>query len=184
MQQNKTMTGQLRDQLPTMMALARDHSESARIELAGRLADLFLTNGAQLSLREEELTNELIDQLLQTISPALRAQLVRRFADAAQMPRKIAVSLSCENIDVAGKILTNSPSLTSEDLVTIVETQSRDHACAIASREKINEAVADALVITGDARVMQLVAENLGAQLSRTAVNILTDTARFTMALR
>ncbi len=51
-------------------------------------------------------------------------------------------------------------------------------------RESISEAVADALVTTGNIKVMQLVAENLGAQLSRRAVNVLTETARFTLSLR
>ncbi len=100
------MTGRLQQQLPAMFALARDHSESARIELAGKLADIFLTDGASLSLREEELANELIDQLLRTRSPALRAQLVQKFADVTAMPRKIAMNLACDSIDVAGKILT------------------------------------------------------------------------------
>jgi len=178
------MTSRLQQQLPAMFALAHDRSESARIDLAGKLADLFLTDGTQLSLREEELVNELIDQLLITQSPVLRAQLVQKFADASNMPRKVAMNLACDNIDIAGKVLRTCRTLTNEDLIVVVESQSIDHACAIAQREQIAEAVADALVTTGDARVMQLVAENLGAQLSRKAVDVLAETARFTEALR
>jgi hypothetical protein len=40
------------------------------------------------------------------------------------------------------------------------------------------------LVVTGDLRIMQIIAENLGAQLSRKAVDILSDAARFTAELR
>jgi uncharacterized protein (DUF2336 family) len=184
MQKGESMTSRLQQQLPAMFSLAHDRSESARIELAGKLADIFLTEGACLSLREEELANELIDQLLRTQSPALRAQLVQKFSDVANMPRKVAMNLACDNIDIAGKILTTSQTLTDEDLVVVIESQSGDHAYAVAQRKSIGEAVADALVTTGDLKVMQLVAENLGVQLSRKAVDVLTDTARFTAGLR
>src|ERR1700761_6689425 len=111
MPQGGSMSSRLQQQLPAMFALAHDHSESARIELAGKLADIFLSDGAHLSLREEELANELIDQLLRTQSPVLRAQLVQKFADVAAMPRKIAMKLACDSIDVAASILKNSRTL-------------------------------------------------------------------------
>jgi len=80
-------------------------------------------------------------------------------------------------------LLTNN-AFTDGDLIAIVETQSRDHARTVAKRARINEAVADALIVTGDIQVMQAVAENLGAKLSPKAVDILTEAARFTADLR
>ncbi|MER2520268.1 MAG: DUF2336 domain-containing protein [Bdellovibrionales bacterium] len=174
----------LQHTLPAMFALAHERSEGARIELAGMLADLFLNEETQLSLREEELVNELIEQLLQNRSPAVRAQLVKKFANAARMPRKMAMSFAYEDIEVARPILVTSQTLTDDDLITIIGMQSRDHAEAIAQRASINEAVADALVTTGDIRIMQIVAENMGAILSRKAINILSTSARFTAELR
>ena len=108
---------QLQDQLPGMFALARDRSEGSRVELAGKLADLFLVENAELSLREEELVNELIDQLMQTNTPAVRAQIVQRFADASRMPRGIARHLASDSIDVARKVLMACQTLTDEDLI-------------------------------------------------------------------
>lgn len=174
----------LQNTLPAMFALAHERTEGARIELAGMLADLFLSEETQLSLREEELVNELIDQLLQNRSPAVRAQLVKKFANAAKMPRKIALSFAREDIEIARPVLVTSQTLTDEDLVTIIETQDRGHAEAIARRASVNEAVADALITTGDVRIMQIVAENLGAILSKKAINILAASARFTAELR
>lgn len=174
----------LQNTLPAMFALAHQRTEGARIELAGMLADLFMGEDTRLSLREEELVNELIEQLLQNRSPALRAQLVKKFANAAKMPRKMAMSFACDDIEMARPILVTSQTLTDEDLITVVGTQGRDHAEAVAQRAAINEAVADALVATGDIRVMQMVAENLGAMLSQKAVNILATSARFTAELR
>ncbi len=75
------MMGRLQQQLPAMFALAHEHSDDARVRLAGMLADVFLAEDAPLSLREEELVNELIDQLLKSHTPAIRAALVNKFAD-------------------------------------------------------------------------------------------------------
>jgi uncharacterized protein (DUF2336 family) len=101
------------------------------------------------------------------------------------MPRRMAISLGYDsNIDIAGKILKTSSSLTDDDLVSIVETRGHDHAKAVAQRAAISEAVADALITTGDVAVMKLVAENLGAHLSPKAINVVAGVARFTVDLR
>src|ERR1700730_7172694 len=100
-------------QLSTMFELASQRTEGARLELVGMLADVFLKQEANLTLREQELVNELIDQLLLTNnSPALRARLVEKFADTARMPRKIAMSLACDSIDTAENVLIKSLTLT------------------------------------------------------------------------
>jgi len=178
------MIGRLQEQLPAMFALAHDRNDGSRVQLAGMLADVFLAEDTQLNSREEQLVNELIDQLLQTQNPAVRRALVEKFADSTRMPRKLALRLACDDIDVARSILLGNMSLSDTDLITVVETQSRDHSKAIASRQSIAEAVADALVVTGDSEIMQLVVENLGAKLSPHAIDVLTETARFTAVLR
>jgi uncharacterized protein (DUF2336 family) len=178
------MMGRLQERLPKMFALAHERSEGARVQLAGMVADVFLNDNTQLNSREEQLVNELIDQLLQTRNPAVRAALVERFADARRMPRKVALSLACDSIDVARSVLISSITLTDTDLISVIDTQSREHSKAIATRASISEAVADALVVTGDIQIMQLVAENLGAKLSVNAVDIVAEAARFTVELR
>lgn len=183
--EGKAMMGRLQKQLPAMFALAHERGDDSRVRLAGMLADVFLVEDAPLSLREEELVNELIDQLLQSRTPAIRAHLVNKFADSVRMPRRMAVSIGYDsNIEIAGRILATNPSLTDEDLVSIVATRGEDHAKAVAQRARISEAVADALVTTGSTEVMRVVAENLGAHLSPKAIDLVTGSARFTSALR
>lgn len=174
----------LKEILPTMLALAHERSELSRIQLAGMLADVFLRTDAALSLREEEMVNELVDQLMINSTPKVRTQLVEKFVDITRMPRRIATNLAKDNIAFARPVLVASTSLTDDDLVHVIETQTRDHALAVASRAKVSEAVADALITTGDVRVMQVVAENLGARLSAKAVEALTDAARYSVELR
>ena len=178
------MNGRLQEQLPTMFALAHQHSDGARVELAGMLADVFLTDESRLSFREEQLVNELIDQLLKTRNPAVRRALVQRFADSARIPRRMAMNLACDDIEVARDVLLRNAMLTDPDLISVVETQSREHAKTVAGRQRVSEAVADALIVTGDIEIMQVVAENLGARLTLQAINIMSETARFTASLR
>ena len=178
------MNGRLQDQLPAMFALAHQHTDGARVELAGMLADVFLADESHLSFREEQLVNELVDQLLKTGNPAVRRALVQKFADTARIPRRVAMNLACDDIDTARDIILNNIMLTDGDLITVIETRTREHAKTVASRPRINEAVADALVVSGDAEIMQIVAENLGAQLSLKAIDIMAEAARFTAPLR
>lgn len=178
------MIGRLQHELPGMLALAHVHTEAARIELASKLADVFLSDDVVLSMREEELVNELIDQLIKTNNAAVRAQLVQRFAKSARMPHKMAVAFACDSIDLAGDILRTSMALDDNDLIMVVQTQSIDHAKAVAERQSIAEAVADALVVTGNVEVMKAVAQNLGAKLSFRAMEVLTHAARFAAELR
>ena len=183
---NEGIMSRLQPQLAAMFGLAQQRTDGARLELAGMLADVFLNQKNELSLREQELVNELIDQLLLSVNrtPSLRTMLVEKFVDKANMPRKIAMSLATSSIDIAEDVLIKSQTLTDDDLITVVATQSSDHAAAVAQRARINEAVADALVTTGDIKVMQIIAGNLGAKLSPKAIAVLTDSARFTAALR
>ena len=186
MDANDTVMSRLQPQLSAMLTLAHQRSEGARLELAGMLADIFLNHVNELTMREHELVNELIDKLLMSVNnaPSVRSVLVQRFADKAFMPRKIALSLVDGDTETAREILVKTQTMTDDDLITIVKSRGTEHAAAIAERNSISEAVADALVTTGDIRIMQLVAENLGAKLGEKAVSALADAARFTATLR
>jgi uncharacterized protein (DUF2336 family) len=174
----------IKEQIPQMLDLAQDRSAAAREQLATMLADIFLAKNTYLSLREEEMVNELIDLLMVDSTPNIQAALREKFTDVTRIPRRIAFGLARDSIDVARDILVANLSLADEDLIQIVEETAADHALAIAARAKISEAVADALVTTGDVRVMRAVAENLGAHLSRRAVNVVVDAARYSSELR
>ncbi len=178
------MTNSIKETLPTMLALARDHSELSRIQLVGMLADIFLRSEIHLSLREEEQLNELIDLLMFNSTPLVRTLVVQSFVDLDRMPHRIATNLAKDTIDIARPILVSCPTLADADLIHVVENKGGDHALAVAERAQISEAVADALVTTGDVRVMQAVAENLGAHLGLRAMDIVSDAARYSVDLR
>lgn len=167
-----------------MLALAHERTELSRVQLAGMLADVFLADDISLSLREEEQLNELISNLMANASSQVREHLVKKFVDVTKMPRPIAANLAQDDILLAGAVLVNATALTEEDLIRVIEEKGGDHAVSIAYREQISEAVADALVTTGDMRVMQVVVENLGAKLSPLAMDVISNAARYTIGLR
>ncbi len=178
------MRNRMLEELPSLMELARDKTESARVQLAGRLANLFLSGEVVLTEHEEDMVKELIDMLVRTEDVSVRHELVRQFVDIKKVPRKIALSLACGTIELARSVLQSVETFTDDDLITIAETQSAEYACAIAARKEVNEAVADALVTTGSLKVMQIVAENLGAKLSPKAIGLLSETARLVVSLQ
>ncbi len=178
------MNSQIHKHLPALLTLAHDRSERGRLALADKLTEIFLSQSAALTSHEERLVYELIEDLLKNESAEVRKALVSRFEEAIAAPRAVALRVVNGPVEIARSVLIANENLSDEDLVTIVETKSADHAAAIAERNKINEAVADALVTTGDLRVMQIVAQNMGAKLSPRALDIMVDAARLAAMLQ
>ncbi len=170
--------------IPELLDLARDTSEAGRLALVEKLSEVFLEQSLSLSRKEEELVNDLIEEILNNDNEALRHALIASFDKAVHASRAIAVRIGAAPIEIAKNVLVNNENLRDEDLVTIIKDQGDNHAAAIATRREVSEAVADALVTTGSMKVMQIVAENLGARLSPTAVDILVDTARLATMLQ
>jgi uncharacterized protein (DUF2336 family) len=174
----KSPMSRVQEELPALFALAYERSETARVNLANKLVSLFLAEDVDLTDREAGILNDLIDQLLNVKNPVIRHEISQKFANASQLPRKLAINLASKPIDIATAILINNTALNDNDLISIVDSQSTDHVAAVARRKQISEAVADALVATGNIAVMQLVSENLGARLSPKAITVLTEAAR------
>lgn len=178
------MMSSVKETLPIMFALAREHTELSRVQLACMLADVFMDKSIRLTPKEEAQLNDLMDVLMFNCSTDVRNELVKKFIDVSSMPGRMVRNLAQDNIDVARPILVTSTALSDDDLIHVVESKGGDHAVAIASRVEVSEAVADALVTTGDLRVMQVVVENLGAHLSPVAVDVVAEAARYTVQLR
>lgn len=174
----------IRKELPELFELAHDRSESGTITLCKRIARIFFTPAAALTDHEQSLVNKLVEDILKTSTTTVRQALITEFADSIHAPRPLARRIAKAPIELARPVLAINDNLADEDLIEIVNTKSSDHAAAIASRKQISEAVADALVTTGDLGVMQIVAENLGAKLTGKAIETLIDAARLASFLQ
>ncbi len=162
-----------------LIALAHDNSESGRTLLVTELVNLFDRRDVDLNNREQLMINEIVDELINNAQLIVRQQLAEKLAPSNKTPRKLVMTLAKDHIDVARPVLAYSPVLTDSDLVTLVVSQDIDHARAIATRAAISEALADALVVTGDIGIMQTLAENMGAKLSPKALSAMVSAARF-----
>lgn len=178
------MDTSVRKELPSLLELARDRSESGRVLLCKKIAEIFLTSTAALTGHEQTLVNQLIEDLLKDSTLPVRQALITEFAESIEAARPLARPIAMGPIEIARPVLSMNKNLLDEDLIEVIESKGSDHAAAIATRKEISEAVADALVSTGDLSIMQLVAENLGAKLSGKAIEVLIDSARLASFLQ
>lgn len=162
-----------------LLSLAHDNSENGRLQLVTELVDLFSRPDIAMEAREQYLVNEIVDALVANAQTNVRQQLAERVAPSTTAPRKLILTLAHDDITVARPVLRQSPILTDSDLISLVATEGLDHARTIAVRESVSEALADALVVTGDIDVMLNLAENLGAKLSPKAMSAMVQAARF-----
>ncbi len=178
------MDSRIHKHLPALFALAHDRSEAGRLALAEKLAQVFLEQAVVLTPHEEQLVGDLIEELLKNDSASVRHALIAHFAEAIDAPRPVALRIIHGPVEIARPVLASNENLSDDDLISVVEKKNTDYAAAVASRKQISEAVADALVTTGDFQIMQIVAENMGAKLSARALNIMVDAARLTALLQ
>ncbi|MGE3771030.1 MAG: DUF2336 domain-containing protein [Bdellovibrionales bacterium] len=168
-----------------LIDLARDRSHSGRIRLAEALADTFITTNANLSPEETAQLSAFIDELCAGNCPVdIRRVFAERTASSTALPRNVAQKLAMDNIDIARSILKQSPALTDDDLLQVIGMESTPHQIAVAGREAVSQAVADALVVTGNPEVVETLLENFGAKLSRKSVEKCTELAQHVAQLR
>jgi uncharacterized protein (DUF2336 family) len=155
--------------------LERDRSADARAALAAKFGRLFeeLCNGPA-----RELAHAVLQLLAGDLAKEVRQALAAAVADAPGLPHEIARDLASDEIEIARPVLQHSPVLTDADLVKVVRTNTLQYALAVASRDRLSEAVSDALVDTGEPQVVARVIENGEASLSRSTLErVLQDHA-------
>src|SRR5690606_16630327 len=119
---------------------------------------------------EDILYGDVLSQLAEDMEEAVRAELAHRFADAPDAPhrliRKLAEDLA---VPVAGPVLEQSPVLTDDDLLAVVQTLDQGHLRAVPARSVVSEAISDVIVERGDDETLGALLKNEGATLSRGA---------------
>lgn len=142
-------------------------SNEKRFETLRRITDLFLNSHEVLPESQIELFDDVLGHLIKNIETRALAELSGRLAPIENAPRNVIRQLAGnDEIAVAGPVLTQSPRLTSDDLLLIVNTKSQDHLLAVSGRREVDESVTGALVERGDRRVLHALSGNPGAQFS------------------
>jgi uncharacterized protein (DUF2336 family) len=144
-------------------SLRRDRSPEARIALARKLGAGFdrLARG-----EHRDLTGAILNLLVRDMEKRVRSTLADLVASSPDLPGAIAERLARDEVEVAIPILERSPVLSEAVLTDIVRTNAMQYALAVAGREHLSEAIADALVDTRNSEVVLRLLGNASARLS------------------
>jgi uncharacterized protein (DUF2336 family) len=158
--------------------LAQDKSQQARGVLLENIAELFVGGEGELSDHEQSLITDILSKLLHEVEMTVRQAVAERLCQLETIPRDLVVLFANDDIQVAGPILHRSRVLQDPDLMEIILHRSMEHRLAIAAREGVSEAVADALVACGEEDVIETLLRNDDAVLSRQACEYLVEESR------
>jgi uncharacterized protein (DUF2336 family) len=86
--------------------------------------------------------------------------------------------LANDAIEIARPILEKSDVLRDEDLIEIIRTRTDEHRLCIAMRDRVSEAVSDALVEEGSPNVVEALLKNPHAEISKSAMSYLVAESR------
>ncbi|BCW90038.1 hypothetical protein sos41_32060 [Alphaproteobacteria bacterium SO-S41] len=167
-----------------LVDLAKETSSDKRRELLREMTDLFMEAPESHSERENAQFGDILGAVAHEMEMEVRQTLATRLANVPNAPRSLIVQLANDEINVARPVLAQSIVLQDTDLVALAKIKGQDHLHAIAGRKTISAVVSDALVARGDDRVLTRLAQNGGAELSRNAMETLTDKAENVEPLR
>jgi len=145
-------------------------------DVAQRVASLFIAAAGRLDLEQHALFADVFERLVNTIelraladvsARVALAELSAQLAPVPQAPAGVIRRLAHhEDIAVAGPVLSESPRLSSEDLIEIAKTRGEKHLIAVAGRWWLQEIVTDALLARRYPSVSRQLMKNPGARVS------------------
>lgn len=156
-------------------ALQRDRSVESRAAVATKLGrQLDELSGSP----QGELAHAVLKLLVRDVAKEVRRALAEAVATSHTLPAPVARQLVRDELEVAQPVLEKSPILGDELLIEVVRTNAVQYALAVAARERLSEAVSDALVDTGDRDVVVRLLGNGGAAISQRALQRVVDDHR------
>lgn len=153
--------------------LLAEPSASVRAEVAAKLAGEI--DNALLTASELAIAHDIVRALARDVELAVRRALSHSLRSAAHLPRDVAVRLAKDVEAVALPILTESPVLTEDDLLEIVQHGSALKQQAIAGRPDVTEPIADALVDKGGEAVVAALLDNAAARITEASLGKTVD---------
>ena len=163
----------------TDVLLARDADADVRQGLAAKIAKVAPDLPSDASDKLRQSTHQALEILAKDQIQVVRQVLSEAMKDVADAPADIVRTLARDlEIGVSGPVLENSPVLTDDALIEIIEATPADGALnAIARRENLKETVADAIVATDDTTAIGDLLGNTSAQIREQTINDLIDKA-------
>jgi len=154
-------------------ALRRDRSPARRESIAGKVAGMI---DADLSDRERALAAEILRRFVRDEIEQVRLAVAKAVAASPYLPGDVARTLAEDVERVALPVLEFSPVLTEADLVQLLKKSNSAKAEAIAGRQGVTTAVADAVLDTGHRNAIARLIGNETAHMSETALRRAAET--------
>ncbi len=161
-----------------LMELARAKSHEHRNVLAQTVSDLFTDGGTTLSDRERALMFDILHRVVRDAEFSVRRGISRKLAAQPDAPRDLMRDLANDEIEVAYPILVRCKVLQDIDLIEVVRNRTLEHQLAVAVRSDLSSRVSEALVETGDQRVIRELLKNQDACLSRATLAYLVEESK------
>ena len=158
-----------------LASLATDDQPSARSELMGAVCELL---GMQLNPREQELVADVLITLVRQAETDLRVALSERLSELKEVPLRLVLQLSNDEICVAAPMLRNSMVLGDMDLLYIIKSKTAEYWREIARRRALSDHVVNVLAQTRDVDTAVNLAENEALVLDDAALVMLSDLAQ------
>lgn len=161
-----------------LVDLARTKDADQRRALLREVTDLFFQTRQTRTEAESSLFGDVLQLVAAEMQEGVLAELAQRFAGAEDAPLGLMRDLANHAYEIAAPVLRNSPVLSDDVLVQIVNYQSQAHIKAVAERPKVSPAVSEAIVRVGDDTALDALMRNKGAQLTRASLEAAVDRAR------
>ena len=127
-----------------------------------------------LDADERDFALKILHHIMTDTASIVRRALAVTLRNSSELPRSIARKLIADIDNIAVPILTESPVLTDDDLLSVLSSRAAAKVRAIAKRPSVTGSVVDEVVRLGDNIAIANLAANDGAELSEaTAQKIL-----------
>ena len=144
--------------------LMADPSPEVRAETTAKIASQFTMEA--LSPAERQIAEDIFRKLVKDVELRVREALAAHLKNSPELPHDVAMALAKDVDSVSLPMIKFSEVLTDEDLIEIVRDQGAAKQVAVAQRPSVSPRVADALVDTGNEKVVARLVANDGAKLT------------------
>lgn len=153
--------------------LLADPSQDTRVDVAAKVAKQADVDG--LSPEERALAEDIIRVLSRDAALRVRQALADQLKESQHLPRDVAVALANDVDAVSLPVLTHSMVLSDEDLIQIIRSSGEGKQAAIAARERVSAAVADAIVEADNPAAVATLVANDGAEIGEKTLQRVLD---------
>ncbi len=165
-------------ELKQLVELARDKSIQSRSRLATVIGDLYTGQERLLSDVDRQIMSDIIHQLIQEVELSVRKALAERLATIPNAHSSLINMLANDDIEVAHPILVQSEVMQDSELIEIVQFRTMEHQVAVAMRPALSEPLSNALIKTGNQRVITALLENAGAAIAEEDLQALVEQSK------